>query len=656
MAYNILKLLPSSLSNSLIQLLIYAVLLVSTLSEPATAKEVITDFHSRIEVAKNGDLTVTETISVIADGKNIRRGIFRDFPRTFVDDDEKTKRVSFDIISIKRNGLDEPYHTTAINDDTRIYIGEEKVSLNRGPHIFEIKYRTDRQIGYFDTYDEVYWNVTGNGWAFPINRASAEVILPDGGRFGDLNFFTGYTGEIQKNGRVEHDDNRNIAFFTTTSPLEINQGLTIVVAMKKGVIHAPSASQKFWWAMRDDGHIFIGFATLLAILAYYTLAWFRIGRDPIGGPIVARWDIPDDVSPALVYYIADKERLSNAWKAMTAAIINLSIKGYLLVEGLDDKPILSPTQKKRDASLPAEEAVVLNCLDGLEAFKLSEGNGKAISSMRSKFAVAIEKEHKNAYYKHNRFWLALGIAMSVIGILSTIFFNFTGVITTGFLLILCAIFATPFVPIFFITRAVLKAQDTILKRIGLTVIGLISLAILAGVKWVISAIFNDSSTMQNIPFIIALFGIIALNVVFCFLLPASTKLGAQMTSAIEGVRLYLNLNEKERSALTGAPEMSPEHYEALLPYAIALDVEKKWSDAFEEWLTSAVSSEANRKYQPHWNRDRWRSHRDIGRRFGNIGSTMSQNLSSSTPRRSSSSGSSSGSSGGGGGGGGGGGW
>ena len=58
---------------------------------------------------------------------------------------------------------------------------------------------------------------------------------------------------------------------------------------------------------------------------------FRVGCDPIGGPIVARWNIPDDVSPPLVYYIADKERLSNAWNAMTAAIINLSVKGYLLV-------------------------------------------------------------------------------------------------------------------------------------------------------------------------------------------------------------------------------------------------------------------------------------------------------------------------------------
>jgi hypothetical protein len=32
---------------------------------------------------------------------------------------------------------------------------------------------TDRQIRYFDDHDELYWNVTGNGWIFPILSATA---------------------------------------------------------------------------------------------------------------------------------------------------------------------------------------------------------------------------------------------------------------------------------------------------------------------------------------------------------------------------------------------------------------------------------------------------------------------------------------------------
>ena len=33
-------------------------------------------------------------------------------------------------------------------------------------------------MGYFADHDELYWNVTGNGWGFPIDRASARVVLP----------------------------------------------------------------------------------------------------------------------------------------------------------------------------------------------------------------------------------------------------------------------------------------------------------------------------------------------------------------------------------------------------------------------------------------------------------------------------------------------
>ena len=39
-------------------------------------------------------------------------------------------------------------------------------------------YRTDRQMGYFSDHDELYWNATGNGWSFPIDHASARVLLP----------------------------------------------------------------------------------------------------------------------------------------------------------------------------------------------------------------------------------------------------------------------------------------------------------------------------------------------------------------------------------------------------------------------------------------------------------------------------------------------
>ena len=46
-----------------------------------------------------------------------------------------------------------------------------------------------------------------------------------------------------------------------------------------------------------------------------------------------------------------------------------------------------------------------------------------------------------------------------------------------------------------------------------------------------------------------------------------------------------------------APEQTVEHFERLLPYAIALDVEKHWSERFETILADAAEKDG---YHPTW--------------------------------------------------------
>ena len=56
------------------------VLLLLPGAPEAPAAEVIHSFDSTVRVAKDGDLTVTEAIRVQAEGREIRHGIYRDFP------------------------------------------------------------------------------------------------------------------------------------------------------------------------------------------------------------------------------------------------------------------------------------------------------------------------------------------------------------------------------------------------------------------------------------------------------------------------------------------------------------------------------------------------------------------------------------------------
>src|SRR4051812_3873594 len=91
-------------------------LLLMMAAAPLWAAEVINSYVSDIALEKSGALTVTETITVNAEGNQIRRGIFRDFPLTQTDANGRRIRVDFELVSVKRDGRDEPSRTETITD------------------------------------------------------------------------------------------------------------------------------------------------------------------------------------------------------------------------------------------------------------------------------------------------------------------------------------------------------------------------------------------------------------------------------------------------------------------------------------------------------------------------------------------------------------
>lgn len=73
--------------------------------------------------------------------------------------------------------------------------------------------------------------------------------------------------------------------------------------------------------------------------------------------------------------------------------------------------------------------------------------------------------------------------------------------------------------------------------------------------------------------------------IFGIYMPAKTLKGVHAKEHILGLREYLTVAEKERLKFHNAPEKDPKHFEALLPFAIALGVEKEWAKQFEELFT-----------------------------------------------------------------------
>lgn len=642
--------------SNLVRLFFLIIALVTTTL--AQSEEIITSYHSDIVIEENGDLLVTEKITVIAEGNKIKRGIYRDFPILIEDRRGRTKEVKFDILSIKRDGKADDWRREGFSNFVRLYIGNKDFFISRGPHVYEITYRTDRQLRFFDTHDELLWNVTGTQWDFAIERASASVFLPDAVAITGTTFFTGTYGSKEKYATASVASTGNSVTFRTTRPLGKRAGLTIGIKMAKGSFAPVPAGKEWAWFWRDYIGEVTGLVALFVVSFYYFLRWWQIGRDPPQGVVVPNWDTSNMISPALVNFIDDKGFGTYAWKAMSAAILNLAVKGYVVIDQLDDKPTITRTNKPNEGELPVGEAKLVDILDGRSSrsIRAAKSNGTSIKSMHSKFKSAISNEHRGAYYNYNWGSVAIGVILSVIGVIAI--FAIGGVSGELIAIIIPLSIGTIIASLFtFKLATILRSHSGLLSKIvavffaSFVVFGFVSSGIIS------LTLFLDNFTQPLL--LICFAGILVVNLLFFFLLGAPTRLGREKMDVMEGLKTYLVLAEKDRMNMAGAPKMSPQHYENLLPYAVALGVEKPWSNAFQSWLLTAAAAAAGigaASYSPGWYRGN--SGGNIADSLGGMADNMASSFTSSlpTPKSSSSGFSGGGFSGGGGGGGGGGGW
>ena len=162
--------------------------------------------------------------------------------------------------------------------------------------------------------------------------------------------------------------------------------------------------------------------------------------------------------------------------------------------------------------------------------------------------------------------------------------------------------------------------------------------------------------------LIGAISIVIINVVFAILMRAPTVQGRKLMDQIDGFKMYLDTAEKNRLNINGEPPMTVERFEGILPYAIALGVEKPWSEHFEGELSRNAVAGASSGYSPGWYTGRnWNNSGGFSNSVASVASGMSAAMIAAQPSSSSGSGFSSGGgggggSGGGGGGGGGGGW
>jgi uncharacterized membrane protein YgcG len=384
--------------------------LAAVLVVPARADERILSYLGDIDVHTDASMTVTETIRVRAEGNNIRRGIYRDFPTRYEDAFGNDYVVEFRVVSVTREGAREPWFTERRANGVRVYIGDANRMLPTGEHTYALTYRTDRQIGYFDDHDELYWNVTGTDWMFPIDEASATVRLPTAVP-AEAIAVEGYTGPFGGRGRdFRGEVEPGGARISATRALGPREGLTVVVSWPKGVVFEPDSIDRAGYLLEDNAGLLISLVALLAVLGYLYWAWHRYGRDPEAGVTFAHYEPPDGYSPASTRYVS---KMGYDSKTFGAAVISLAVKGYLTISKEGKTYFLR--QADSEVPLGPGEAVLNRRLfeDG-PVVELDDENHELIGGARRAHRRALRRNYYRTYFVNNSQWLVPSFLGSIL--------------------------------------------------------------------------------------------------------------------------------------------------------------------------------------------------------------------------------------------------
>jgi uncharacterized membrane protein len=480
----------------------------------------IREMNARIVVTRAGDVSVTERFVVHFHGS--WNGIYRTIPVEYEGRGGMNYTLRLRVESVTDDaGRPLRHEVDRAGDSRRIRMWVP--DAHDATRTVVLTYRADNALRFFDEHDELYWNVTGAEWDFPIRSVTAEVILPEEVTGIRTTTFTGAHGSTEN---ALSEQIGSTLIFRGTRPLGYREDLTLVVGWNPGVIARPTASQKIASVLASNS---ILLAPVFAFLAMFGL-WRRFGRDPDPGSVFVRYEPPPDMTPAEAGTLMDDRA---DLRDITATLVDLAVRGFVQIDerkkdqlfGLLSSRdyeigLLHPEQWPR---LKAHERALLQAL-----------------SVHSHDDRVLFSELQNQFYKH----------------LPEIRKHLTrSLVDSGFYV----------------------SSPTVVRGIWIALAGMSAIAVLLG-GGMVAARFGVSPVAA----FLAAGATAVIVAVFGWLMPRRTPDGARTHAWLCGFEEFLGRVEKDRlERLVDSPAV----FEKFLPYAMAFGVETNWARAFEGLAT-----------------------------------------------------------------------
>jgi uncharacterized membrane protein len=453
-------------------------------------------------------------------------------------------------------------------------------------HTVVLRYTARNGLRFFADHDELYWNVTGDEWDVPIAAATARIELPPRATGVRATAFNGVYGSTARDAQVEIQG--STVRLTMLTPLGFHEGLTGVVGWDKGAVAEPGAVDRAAGFLASNWPL----GTPIAVFVLMFWLWSRVGRDPARLPVVVRYEPADGLTPAEAGTLMDE---SADMRDITATVVDLAVRGHLRIEEREDESLFG---------LITRREYVFHRLEApADAGRLESHEARVLAGIFPG-GVAEQKlaDLENEFYKH------------LPGIRDGVFARL-------------------------VERGLYRSRPDRVRIHWMVGAALLGVAVM-----MLGGAVAGRLNLTPVPFGVAavLSGLIV--AVFGRIMPARTVAGARAHERVLGFEEFLRRVEEPSFARMRTPEM----FERFLAYAMAFQVERKWTRAFEGIYREPP---------------RWYLGGDGGAfRLGHFSSRLSDlsartsSTMESSPRSSGGSGFSGGSSGGGGGGGGGGGF
>ena len=488
---------------------------------PAAARSmVIESFDVEIEVKPDASLLVTETIRPRFIGA--WNGMYRTIPVEY----RTTRGFNYSLLLDVLGVTDERGNPLRREVRRERHYKKIKIWVPQAQDVTRtvvLRYRVQNGLKFFEDHDELYWNVTGDEWDFPIERATASIFLPSGANGVRATAFTGAYGSREKNADVAIE--RNEIHMQMRRPLGFREGLTAVIGWDKGLVREPGLLLHSIFFLRSNWPLSI---PVLVFAVMFSL-WRTRGRDPRRRPITVRYEPPEGLSPAEVGTVIDN---SPDMRDITASLVDLAIRGYLRIE--------EKQQEEGLFSLWSGNRYVFHRLKPAEEWKDLKPHEREL--LGGVFTSGIRQEVDLSELENEFYKFLSDIRDDLFNQLSE-----RGYYTSR----------PDRVRQLYLGAAVVMVL--------LSVVGAGLGSSILGIAWLTCLVAGLASAA-----IVAGFG---------WFMPARTFSGARVFEEVRGFEEFLS--RVETDSFKRVPR-TPETFEKYLPFAMALGVERKWARAFDD--------------------------------------------------------------------------